>query len=298
MLIRPATPGDAPAVVALRAIVYPYLVRGVESTRRTIAGPPSGEGWAGYVAEEHGRLVGWASASRIVTTSVPDFGQISLLHVHPEHRRRGIGSALLDATRQHLRGLGVRRVRSFVVPDSVDFARRHGFEPGREARYSALDLTPPPPVPPTPEGLRLLPVADLDARQVYEADVAAAADEPGDVPVDQVSYDYWRYDVWDNPGLDRAASTAAVAGPTVVAFSLVARDGGRAWSDMTATRPEHRGRGLALLVKSAALRRAAATGATVAYTANDGANAPMLAVNTRLGYRPVASQFSCLATLD
>ena len=39
-VIRPARPDDAPAVVALRALVYPYLVRGVESPRRMIAEPP------------------------------------------------------------------------------------------------------------------------------------------------------------------------------------------------------------------------------------------------------------------
>jgi RimJ/RimL family protein N-acetyltransferase len=63
---------------------------------------------------------------------------------------------------------------------------------------------------------------------------------------------------------------------------------------MTATVPEHRGRGLARLAKITALRRA---GARFAYTGNDESNLPMLAVNTRLGYRPVATQWSCVATL-
>lgn len=43
MRIRTARPDDAPAVVALRALVHPYLVRGVESTRRMIAQPPPEE---------------------------------------------------------------------------------------------------------------------------------------------------------------------------------------------------------------------------------------------------------------
>ena len=83
----------------------------------------------------------------------------------------------------------------------------------------------------------------------------------------------------------------------MVSFSLVHRDGDRAWSDMTPTVPTHRGRHLALAAKSAALRRAAAAGVRAAYTANDGANRPMLAVNERLGYRPVATQWSCVGTL-
>ena len=36
----------------------------------------------------------------------------------------------------------------------------------------------------------------------------------------------------------------------------------------------------------------------MALTDNDESNAPMLAVNARLGYRPVASQWSCLGTLS
>jgi RimJ/RimL family protein N-acetyltransferase len=66
---------------------------------------------------------------------------------------------------------------------------------------------------------------------------------------------------------------------------------------MTATLPRYRNRGLARLVKSAALHRAAAAGVTVAYTCVDEANAAMLAVNAGLGYRRVGTQISCTASL-
>ena len=103
--------------------------------------------------------------------------------------------------------------------------------------------------------------------------------------------------MWDNLGLDKEASIAAEVDGEVVAFSLVKRDGDRMWSDYTGSLPTYRGRGLARLAKAAALHRAAANGVRVAYTSNDEANAPMLAINARLGYRPVASQWSCLADL-
>lgn len=298
MQIRPARPDDAVAVVALRAAVFPYLVRGVASTRRMIAEPPPGADWIAYVAEVDARPVGWVSAFRNVTTSEPDVGELSTLHVHPDHRGRGIGGALFTAGWRHLTGLGTRRVCAMAPEQGLDFARRRGFEPSREARYAALHPDPARPVPSAPDGVRLTAMAQLEPRQLYDADVAAAADEPGDVPVDKIGFDTWRYEVWDNIGLDREASTAAVLDGKVVAFSLVKRDGERMWSDFTGTVPGFRGRGLAYLVKAAALRRAAADGVTVAYTCNDGTNAPMLAVNTRLGYRPVATQFSCVAALD
>ncbi|WP_405429328.1 GNAT family N-acetyltransferase [Micromonospora sp. NBC_00617] len=297
MRIRVAQPDDAPAVVALRAMVYPYLVRGVKSTRKMIAEPVPDRDWAAFVAEVDAQVVGWVTAQRNGSTSTADFGDIGLLHVHPEHRRRGIGTALLTTATGHLAPLGVRRLRAFAQPEALPFARRHGFEPSRELRYSALDLSPAPALPAPPPGVRLRPIADLDPHLLYVADVASAADEPSDVPVDAVSYETWQYDVWDNLGLDKAASIAAEIDGEVAAFSLVKRDGDRMWSDYTGTVPAHRGPGLARLAKSAALRRAAADGVRVAYTSNDEENAPMLAINARLGYRPVASQWSCLAEL-
>jgi len=66
---------------------------------------------------------------------------------------------------------------------------------------------------------------------------------------------------------------------------------------MTGTIPAHRGRGLAKLVKSVALRRAAQAGVSGAFTSNDDENGPMLAVNNWLGYRRVQTQFGLLPSL-
>ena len=214
-----------------------------------IAEPPPGEHWVAFVVEIDGRLVGWASSFLNAATSEVDFGEISLLHVHPEYRRRGAGRALLAASTEHLTRIGVRRMRTWALAQSLDFARKRGFEISREARYSSLETRLAPPA--------RRSVLARDSRETYAAHAAATADEPGDVASDALSYDTWRYEVWENVGLDKEASLAAVVGSTVVAFTLVKRDGERMWSDMTATLPEHRGRGLARLVKSVALRRAA-----------------------------------------
>ncbi|MEU8069629.1 GNAT family N-acetyltransferase [Micromonospora sp. NPDC049151] len=296
--IRPARPDDAPAVVALRALVYPYLVRGVESTRRMIADPPAGEDWSAWVAEAGGQVIGWVSAYRNTQTSTPGVGEMALLHVHPQHRRRGTGTALFETAFDHLLTLGTTRVLTHARTDSLPFARRHGFEPSRELRYSALDLTTAPPMPQPPPGVRLVSAAALDPRQVHRVDAEAARDEPGDVPTDSLGFDLWLHECWDNPGLDREASTLAEVDGELVALSLVKRDGDRMWSDFTGTLPAYRGRGLARLAKQAALHTAATRGVRTAYTSNDGANAPMLAVNERLGYRPVDSQWSCRRTLS
>lgn len=296
-LIRTARPDDAPGVVALRALVHPYLVRGVESTRTMISEPAPGAEWTAFVAEVDAVVVGWVSAYRHGRTSVAGLGDVSLLHVHPDHRRRGVGTALLDAALGHLVPLGLRQLRAFVPADSLPYARKRGFLPSRPVRYSLLDLRTVPPAPAAPAGVRLLALTGLEPRSLHAAYVAASTDEPGDAPCDALGYENWRYEVWDNPGLDRRASTAVAVDGELVAFSLVERDGDRMWSDLTATLPAYRGRGLARLAKLAALERARAAGVTRAYTANDEANAPMLAVNERLGYRPVATHWSCLRDL-
>ncbi|MFR9776777.1 N-acetyltransferase family protein [Micromonospora sp. MS34] len=285
--IRPAHLDDATAVVGLRALVYPYLVQGVEGTRQAIAATPRNRRI--LVAEVDGAVVGWVSAYATGTA-----GEVSLLHVHPEQRGRGLGTALLTAALDHLGTLGVDRIRAWALEGSLDFARAHGFTPSRAVRYAALDLRELPPMPPVPPGVELLPMDTLELSALHAAHVAASADEPGDVPVSPLSYDDWRASIWDNPDAARSASTAAVVDGAPVALAELLRDGHRVWSDMTATLPTHRGRGLARLAKLAALHRARAAGATAAYTSNDEANAPMLAVNTRLCYRPVATQWSCL----
>jgi GNAT superfamily N-acetyltransferase len=79
---------------------------------------------------------------------------------------------------------------------------------------------------------------------------------------------------------------------TAATYTEVEAAGDRAWNAMNGTLPSHRGRGLAALAKAHALAAMAGAGITRRCTANDGANAPMLAVNQRLGYRGEISTWS------
>jgi RimJ/RimL family protein N-acetyltransferase len=69
------------------------------------------------------------------------------------------------------------------------------------------------------------------------------------------------------------------------------------WSNLTGTIPAYRGRGLAKVVKSAALTRSREAGFVTAYTGNDSNNVPMLAVNRWLGYQPAGSSWTAVKDL-
>jgi RimJ/RimL family protein N-acetyltransferase len=189
-------------------------------------------------------------------------------------------------------------VRTFVHPDGLEFARNLGYDGARQMHFAGVELTSLPEQPPTPDGIELVAFDAVDPRAAYTADTIASLDEPSDSPMDSIEYDRWLEEIWNSPSMDKSLSVAAMAGDEMAAFTIVETDGDRMWSGMTGTIPAYRGRGLAKLVKSVALRRAAAAGITSAYTSNDDENGPMLAVNNWLGYRRVQTELGLLRTLD
>ena len=141
-----------------------------------------------------------------------------------------------------------------------------------------------------PPGVDLRSLAELKPRQVYELDAETMLDVPGEVAMDDVSFEQWLEDYWRHPDTDLDASVAAVIDDRPVAFShLRIAPGGRAVTDMTGTLRDYRGRGLALLAKRASLVNAAKRGVELVSTENDETNGPMLRVNENLGYRPIGS---------
>ena len=105
-----------------------------------------------------------------------------------------------------------------------------------------------------------------------------------------IGLDEWENLFWESPLIDGEASLVAFVEGELAGLTMIRvdRPSGRAQNNLCGVRRPHRGRGLALLLKSHSLRRAAELGATIALTDNDETNAPMLAVNRRLGY----SQFA------
>ncbi|WP_433163404.1 N-acetyltransferase family protein [Kribbella sp. CA-247076] len=294
--IRTAGPEDAVGIARVWAAALPQLVktaRGIEaelrnSTRRIA-----------LVAVDGPEVVGYGNVF------LPDPGERSprvriSVQVPPALRRRGIGGALADAIIAEAVKAGAASLL-VVVEDSDEskaFATRRGFTIGRRMSHSRADLSAvPSPVAP-PEGLRVVDFDQVDPEQVWQAVVAVAKGDPSGLSF-APPYDEWLATDWGHPDLRRDLSVAVLDGDLVASFVITTADPERRviWSNLTGTIPAHRGRGLAKVVKSAALARARDAGFAHAYTGNDAGNAPMLAVNTWLGYQVSSAAYTAEKTL-
>ena len=292
-MIREATIDDAPAVARLSTVVYPAELTTGRALRHMWSSVPARARRRMWAAEHYGELVGFAAAVLQHTSAEPG-AAVGNVYVHPELRRRGIGAALWEPVEEHLAAIGGTHVNSFGLDEepSRRFMAARGFEVTFVQRMSRLDLSSLAPPPPVPDGVELVPYTALeDARPIYELEVEALRDVPVDQPLDDVRWEEWVERWWAHPELDRHSSLLALVDGEPASFTMLLSDeeSSRTVSGMTGTARRFRGRGLALLVKHHALARAAARGIAVALTENDEQNAPMLAVNVRLGYVPTAA---------
>ncbi len=274
------------------------------------------QGWDGeppafFLVEEAGEAVGWAQ----INTSDYDNLDLALVRVwvHPEHRRRGLGTAAAELVLDRCRDLGRTLAGTdwWESPALTGFTTALGFErrtvnvcrrqhlreldPGlaesvyAEAVAHARDY----------ELLRLRPPTPDDLLQAV-SDITAAVN---DAPIDDLEFE----DEVATPERVRAyeqvlmasgspyrvvarhRATGELAGNTV---AFVDRDDPRiGFQHDTAVAAAHRGHRLGLLLKADLMRWLAEAEPQLATldTWNAASNAHMIGVNDRLGYRVVGA---------
>jgi ribosomal protein S18 acetylase RimI-like enzyme len=133
MLIRDATPDDAPAIaavhvrswqIAYRGIVPDDVLDGLSVARREAD-------WRVWITEATSVLVA-VEAETVIGFCGVSGSEIAALYVDPPQFRAGIGSALLLASLQRLRERGVAHATLWVFQANHGaraFYARHGFEP-------------------------------------------------------------------------------------------------------------------------------------------------------------------------
>jgi GNAT superfamily N-acetyltransferase len=287
--------GDGAAAL-LRELVPYWLVTG-EMLRHWMAAAPERTHGAHWIAERDGELVAWAEAEFRLSSEDPDIGLV-WVGVREDARDRGLGGRLYELAAAHLTAHGARKLETWAADATGrEFVERRGFVPTRSERMSTLeprlaDLSPLPALEAAAarEGYRVVRLADVRdrPRELHALFNEAHRDVPTDDAPRDLDYDEWTKVTWQSPLLDFELSAVVLHGERPVAFAwlLADREGRRAEHELTGTLRSYRGRGLARLAKLAAIRWSAEAGIERLLTGNDSENAPMLAVNKRLGYRP------------
>jgi mycothiol synthase len=206
--------------------------------------------------------------------------------VLPEHRRHGVGTALLRRLAPHAQSCGHTEVGSMVDDaGSLAFAQRFGFaETGRQVeQVRTVGADEPWPV--VPDGIALITVAErpeLLPRLYHELALQAFEDMPTPRKV-EITLEQWESEWLNWP----EATFVALAGNEVVGMAGLCHDADRpdrAENALTTVRRDRRGRGLARALKETAIAWAPEHGIREIYTWTQTGNENMRAVNERLGY--------------
>lgn len=281
--------------------------------RRAFAVPAADRVRVLLAATEGGRTVG-AAWMELPTADNTHLAALEV-YVVPGARRRGVGTALLEAAEARARAEGRTTWVSEAHPpvDAEDagslFAAARGYAVANREQVKAADLA-------ATEGLWPALAAEAaahlgDYRVVTWTDPTPEEHLAGlcalysrfmdEVPLGEMDL---HPQSWTPERLRRTEERRAAAGRAHVLAAAVAPDGSLAgYSDLvlsaeepevahidsTLVLPEHRGHrlGLAMKVRLHQLTRELFPGCRHVVTANADVNAPMNAVNARLGYRVV-----------
>jgi len=263
-----------------------------------------------------------AGALRLILP-LRDNGTVAILDlaVHPDHRRRGIGTSLLTEGLRIAAAHGRTDVIADVdepVPDNSGraFALRHGWTcdlletrrdlvlPVDEERLSALEAD----ALATGTGYDVVTWRDRTPDDLLEDRALLArrmtTDAPqGDLPVEEEDWDADRIREYEAVSLARGRtllSAGAVRDGRLVGYTdlqIPLAQPERAQQSGTLVLREHRGHRLGGRMKVAVLRELSAGFPAVRRisTYNSDGNRPMVAVNEALGFRP-AGQLSAWST--
>ena len=246
------------------------------------------------LARKDGVVVGHGLAQR---SDMAGGGSV-IPRVLEEHRRQGVGTALLERLTQHVVELGMPILRAGADDDgALAFAHRFGFEEVNREVEQTYRITGPVTVPPAPVGIEV--VTEHERRGLWAAayerfGLEALSDFAVDTPLD-VTPERWAGDWLADPQF------LALHDGEVVGCAGLDRDVDsptRAENGLTAVRRDWRGRGLAVHLKLRTLAWAAEHGIDEVYTWTQDGNAAMRALNTRLGYATTRTGIQLSRRLD
>jgi mycothiol synthase len=217
----------------------------------------------------------------------------ALITVLAEQRRRGAGTVLYEAISRWASERGVGELEVAVAsndPESLSFARRHGFTEDRHEVGLVLSLADiSPQQVQLPAGIEIVTWARRPelARGMYEVNLEIHPDIPGFEDVAGETFEDWMTHQMQRPTDSPEATFIALAGEEVVGFAkLSLTTPTAAGNAMTAVKRAWRGRGIASALKATEINWALSNGYAELHTSNEERNTPINRLNARLGYRP------------
>ena len=233
--------------------------------------------------------------------------------VVPDIRNQGLGARMVEDALCIAREQGATHLESTVLEadsNSLHFAKKRGFEIEHHAFASTLDLT-------AfdehrfdellarvhAEGFRFFSLAeagltDENKHKLYEVNRASALDNPGNNGIFPDFYAFSK-NVFDASWFRADTQIIATNADHWAGLSAIGiyKEDDHAYNAFTGVLREYRGHGLAQALKLRTILLAKREGVRAIRTNNDSKNAPMLAVNRKLGYKPEPGIYHLLRTL-
>lgn len=233
--------------------------------------------------------------------------------VFPEYQHHGVGSQLFDRAQAFAYAQRATRLELEVrdhTPNTLQFAQKRGFEIDRHIFESTLDLA-------TFDesrfageiegvsqaGIRFFNFADVgdtaeNRLKLYELNKRTALDIPGSEGTFPRFEDFEKY-VFESSWFRPEGQIFAADGDKWIGMSAVGyyKATNSMYTMHTGVLAEYRGRGIALALKLLSIRFGRVCGAVFMRTNNDSKNAPILAINQRLGYQPQPGWYRLLKKL-
>ncbi len=299
-------PGDYERFVAIYNANYPdYTVSVAERRARD-----EGFNRAKYLLKrfacidrEQDQTIGFGEIANLPDMFHPRKFMANIL-VDPEHQGRGVGRAIYDRLSQELDDRDAILVWTMCkedLPVRTEFFRRRGFSERTRQWESRLDLSKADPASfgsyvekVLREGITFTNLAEEQRHgkdslmKVHELVQLINADMPREAPFTPLSYEQWEAFSLRSPRLLPEGYIIAKHGPEYVGLSNVLKNEKAPHvlsQDDTGVRREYRGRGIATALKLKVIEYAKKNGYAMVETWNDSSNVPMLAVNTRLGFK-------------
>jgi mycothiol synthase len=303
MKIRPATPDDTEARVYVHNASRPDNQITLETAIHSEKSRKKELVFQRFAAEVDGNPVAFAYYSQLEWMFHPQKFDMNVL-VHPDYRKRGVGSSLYDTVMKHLQPHDPIKLIAFAREDwsdSVKFAEKRGFEVEFREWESRLDMA---------KfdaskfagciekvealGYKLCSLTDLSHdteafRKVYELDLETSQDIP--LPPGESftfpEFERWLETVQNRPGFQAESWFVALApDDDVVGVSMLFKRTADSDLDtgLTGVKRAHRRKGIALALKLKGLEYARNYGASVVRTFNAQNNQKMLPINEALGF--------------